>query len=470
MNPIDIAIVSFYLVSLFAWAIYIGLKETAEDFLILSRRAPFLLVAFSVISTWVGTGTTVATAASGYDIGISLGFTAACGGIVGVLVAAWFAPRLKWFGDKFQAHTIGDFFSARYSRNSRFVASALILLIYILLTAAQFVGLSTLLHVWTGIQFEVVVWFAAISTIIYTAFAGIESDFYTDFIHFIVMFIVIFLILLPVTLNDIGGLGTLQTLPKSYLDPFAYGGASFFVAGLIFGAGSVFVTMEVWQRVYASASARGAQRALFLSIIIIISFYVVSAFFGMAARVVDPNLVDRDQAIFFLMKKYLPTGILGLGMAGFMAVFISTVNSTIMVASATLTKDFYKGIISQDANDKKLLIAGRVSTFICGTIGFIVAILFPDLVALSINSLFMLLVLVPPIVGGFFWSKATSIGALTSTVVGMGVILVFLTINSETAFVPGFLASLITFITISMFSKHSKEENLNLVRGWNINK
>ncbi|MEX1138904.1 MAG: sodium:solute symporter family protein [Bacteroidota bacterium] len=468
MNTIDIIVVSVYLIGLFGWAIYIGLKETAEDYLVLSRSAPFVLVAFSVISTWVGTGTTVATAASGYDTGISLGFTAVGGGIVGILVAAWFAPRLKWFGDKFRAHTIGDFFSTRYSRNSRFAASALILSIYILLTAAQFVGLSTLLHVWTGIQFEIVIWFAALSTIAYTAFAGIKSDFYTDVVHFIVMFFAIFLILLPLTLGDIGGLSALQTLPDSYFDPFAYGGLSFFIAGLIFGAGSVFVTMEVWQRVYASASAKIAQRALLLSVIIIVSFYVVSSFFGMAAHIVNPNLVNRDQAIFFLMKEYLPAGVLGLGLAGFMAVFISTVNSTIMVASATLTKDFYKGILSQDADDNKLLIAGRISTLLCGTVGFVVAVLFPDLVALSVNSLFMLLVLVPPIVGGFFWSKATSLAAFTSTVIGISVMLGFLAIDSATAFVPGFLASLITFIMVSIFSEHKAEENLSIVRGWNV--
>lgn len=466
MNYIDIIIVFIYLTALFAWAIYIGFRETADDFLVLSRRAPLLLVMFSVISTWVGIGTTVATAASGYDTGISLGFTAASGGVLGMLVAAWFAPRLKWFGDKFRAHTLGDFFSARYSKHSRLVASGLLLLVYILLTAAQFVGLATLLEVWTGVQFGVIVWFAAISTVIYTAFAGIKSDFYTDVIHFFAMFLVLFIVLLPVTLSEIGGLREFQTLPKSYFDPFAYGGLSFFIAGLIFGAGSVFVTMEVWQRIYASSSGKVAQRALYLSIFVIISFYVISTIFGMATRIVEPNLLDRDQAIFLLMKRYLPTGILGLGIAGFMAVFISTVNSTIMVASATLTKDFYKGIISPKVNDKKLLVAGRISTLICGLMGLIIAIIFPDLVALSVNALFMLLILIPSVIGGFFWAKATSIGALSSIAVGGIIMAIFLKIKPETAFVPGFIASLVIFVIISLLSNHSKEENLSIVKGW----
>jgi len=466
MNSIDVLIVLVYLAGLFGWAIYIGLRETADDFLVLSRRAPLLLVMFSVISTWVGIGTTVATAASGYDTGISLGVTAASGGIIGVLVAAWFAPRLKWFGDRFKAHTLGDFYSERYSKKSRLTASGLILLVYFLLTAAQFVGLATLLEVWAGIQFEIVVWFAALSTIAYTAFAGIKSDFYTDVVHFFVMFFVLFIILLPITLTEIGGFGGFNALPESFFDPFAYGGVSFFIAGLIFGAGSVFVTMEVWQRIYASSSGTTARRALYLSVIVIICFYLLSTVFGMATRIIDPNLLDRDQAIFILMKNYLPVGVLGLGIAGFMAVFISTVNSTIMVASATLTKDFYKGMLKCKINDKQLLVAGRISTLICGFIGLIIAILFPNLVALSVNALFMLLILIPSVVGGFFWKRATASSALYSIVCGIIIMALFFAFDPETAFVPGFVASLLSFIIISLLNRHSKEENLTIVKGW----
>src|ERR1035437_9131971 len=113
MRLLDLSIIGVYLVGLFAFAIYIGLRETAEDFLVLSRRAPLALVLFSVVSSWVGVGTTVATAASGYDTGVSLGVTAGAGGLVGVIVAGLFAPRLKSFGDRFKAHTIADFFLIR---------------------------------------------------------------------------------------------------------------------------------------------------------------------------------------------------------------------------------------------------------------------------------------------------------------------------------------------------------------------
>lgn len=465
VSNIDVLIVFLYLLTLFAWAIYIGLRETADDFLVLSRRAPFLLVTFSVISTWVGIGTTVATAASGYDKGISLGFTASTGGGVGILVAAWFAPRLKWFGDKYKAHTLGDFFLIRYSKINQLGASGLIFLVYLMLTAAQLVGLGTLVQVWTGAEFEIVVVFAALSTVVYTAFAGIKSDFYTDVVHFFVMFIVLFVVLLPITLKEIGGITQLLSLPDSYFNPFAYGGVSFFIAGIIFGAGSVFVTMELWQRVYASSSGRVARNALASSIVVIIAFYAISAFFGMSASLLIPNIPNRDQALFFLMKNYLPVGFLGFGLAGFMAVFISTINSTIMVASATLTKDFYFGYQGKG----NLLIAGRISTLIVGILGMALAMIVPDLVALSVNSLFMLLILIPSVVGGFFWRRATASGAFWSVVLGAIVMFAFFYTQPETAFVPGFLVSLIVFIAVSMFTKHRQTEDLTIISGFDKN-
>ncbi len=450
MTNVDIIIVASYLVLLFIWAIYIGLKESSEDYLVLSRKAPFLLVLFSIISTWVGTGTTVATASGGYDKGISLGLTAMCGGTLGVIVASFFAPLLKKFGDTFNAHTIADFFKARYSEQSKTWASILVIGVYLSLTAAQFVGLTTLLEVWTGITFSSLIWFAAISTIIYTAFAGIKSDFYTDIVHFFVMAIVLFLVLLPLTVKEIGGIYSLSNLPSIYFDPFAHGGVSFFIAGVIFGIGSVFITMEFWQRIYASKTASIARRALASSVLIIIAFYGASAFFGMAYKLINPNLLNSDMALFQLMSKLLPTGLLGLGIAGFLAIFISTINSTIMVCSASLTKDILLSKNYESCTDKKKLNYARVSSLICGFLSLILAFLYPDLVALAVNSLFSLIVLIPSIVGGFFWKKATAKGATYSLISGISVLLVFMFFDPETAFVPAFIVSFIIFIVVSL--------------------
>lgn len=459
---IDVAIVSIYVVLMLFWGLYVGLRQDSDDFFVFSRKAPFILVLFSLISTWVGSGTTVAVASSGYSTGISLGLTAGIGGLVGVFSASFFVPRLKEFGDRYEAHTLADFYDIRYSERSRFLAAGFISLVYLMITASQFVGLAAVIEVFTGANFSAVIWMAGITTILYTTFAGIEADFYTDAFHFLIMAVVLVFLLTPRALTDIGGLKGLSTLSATYFDPFAYGGVSFFLAGIIFGAASVFVTMELWQRAYASSTPVIAKKALITGVLGIILFYGVSTLLGMSAKIVLPG-ANPDQALFLLLTEYLPTGMLGLGIAGFVAVFVSTINSTLMVASATLTKDIYKGRFRKELGDKSFLKAGRAITLAFGALSIFMAYAVRDIVSLSVNGLLMLLILFPSIVMGFYWRESTSKAAEISIFSGILVLAAFFFIQPSRAFIPAFIASLAVFLITSKYSEHSDEENVSLV-------
>ncbi|WP_319581977.1 sodium:solute symporter family protein [uncultured Pseudodesulfovibrio sp.] len=453
MINLDTLIVTLYVSGLFIFAIRLGRQQSLDDFMVMSRKAPFALVVFSIVSTWVGIGTTVATSASAYDKGISLGLSAACGGVLGIFAALKLAPKVKNFGDRHKAYTLADFFSIRYNSASRTIAAIFILSVYVMLTAAQFLGLSALLEVWTGIEANILVWFTAISTIIYTAFAGMRSDFYTDIIHFIVMAIVLFVVMLPLSYVKMGGYKPLLDLNSTYYDPFAYGGISFFIASLVFGCVSVFVTMEIWQRIYASSSLSAARNSLVVSLLIIVLFYAISTYFGLVCRALELDLASRDNALFTLMTTILPPGAFGLGLAAFIAIFISTINSTIMVAAATLSNDLIFPRLSLNNNpDRKLSIA-RLSTLFCGIIGLIISLLIPNLVALSVNALLMLLIIAPAIVGGFYFERPGNTSALLSMAAGAITLFIFLFLTPETAFVPAAGVSLITYIISAIFEK-----------------
>jgi SSS family solute:Na+ symporter len=462
MTSIDLFIVVTYVAGLFTFGMWVGLRETTEDYLIVSRRASFTLVLFSIVSTWVGVGTTVATAASAYEKGISLGITGAAGGLVGVLVAGLVAPRIKAFGDKYQAHTIGDFVGLRFGAPSKYLASGLIVIVYLLLCAAQFIGLMGLLTVWGNVALKWAVIGAGVATVIYTAFAGIKSDFYTDGVHFVVLTTVLFLVMLPITWKAGGGAPALRTLPKSTWNPFAYGGVGFFIAGLLFGVAGVFVTMEIWQRIFASTSAKTARMALISSGVMIVTFYTLSTFLGLFARLIVPNLANRDHALFELMQHILPRGILGLGLAAFFGIFISTANSMIMVGAASLTKDVYLSRLRPSASEHELLWAARAITFVVGGVGLTLAVWIHDLVALAVNSLFVLLVLLPSVLGGFFWRRSTSKAAFWSMASGALVVALLTPRYPNEAFAPGFFVSAVVFIVLTLLTKHDPSETLEI--------
>jgi solute:Na+ symporter, SSS family len=459
MTPLDVIIVCAYIVAMLAFGMAIGIRETAEDYLILSRRAGFLLVIASVVSTWVGVGMFVGTTASGYETGISLGFTGAVGALTAVITAALFAPRIKAFGDRYQAHTLGDFFRVRYSLAAARAAAVVVVLVYLTFTAVQFAGLSALLRVWGGFSFEAAILVTGISTIIYTAFAGIKSDFYTDAIHFVVMTAVLFGVLLPRSAQLTDNFSDLRRLPSEYFDVFAFGGIGYFAGGVVLGIGLVFVSMEIWQRIYASTSAQTARWALVGSAVIILPFYLLAALLGMTARALNENLPDRDLVLFTLMQDHLTTGVLGLGIAAFIALFVSSANTMIMVVAATITKDFARRDIKPMGEDgPRVLRNARLSTLIVGTIGLSISFLVRDILTLSVVALFLLLVLLPGVIGGFFWKRATSQAALWSIVGGILANAIALPFGPETAFVPGFLVSVILFVGVSLLSKHSETE------------
>ena len=225
------------------------------------------------------------------------------------------------------------------------------------------------------------------------------------------------------------------------------------------------MTMELWQRIYASATGSGARWALMLSGGIIICFYLLSAFLGMLTKVVVPNLTVRDQALFILMKRYLPPGALCLGIAAFMAAFISAVNTMISgYASATLTKDFYKGYINRGATDGQLLKIGRWCTLLAGVVPFGLAVAVPDIVALSVNALFMLLIMVLRYWRLFLWKRATALGSLLSIISGFVAMVGGTWAFPKTAFVPGFLASFLVFVGVSLLSPHGPSEVIDVWR------
>jgi SSS family solute:Na+ symporter len=456
MTHLDVTIVCVYVGLLFIIGIRVGLRESADDFLVLSRRAGFFLVLASIVSSWVGVGMFIGTSASAYDKGISLGVTGAAGALCAVLAAGFFAPRIKDFGDRFGAHTLGDFFRVRYSRASAIAVGVVVVGVYTLLTAVQFTGLAALLRVWSGIGIGAAVLLTAITTVAYTAFAGIKSDFYTDAIHFVLMVVVLFGILMPELWSATSHFATLTQLPPRYFDPFAFGGVGYFVGGLVLGVGIVFVSMELWQRIYASSSRSGARWALVSSAAIIVPFYALAVAIGLSARSLRPGL-ESTQTVFVMMKDHLPSGLLGLGVAAFIALFVSAANTMIMVVSATVTKDLLDPILPE-RTEPQLLRRARWATLVAGIGGVCLSYLVRDIVVLSVVAVFMLLVLLPAVLGGFFWARTTNRAALASVVGGTLAYLAGLIHNPTTAFVPGLITSSMLLVVVSLLTQHSASE------------
>jgi Na+/proline symporter len=76
---------------------------------------------------------------------------------------------------------------------------------------------------------------------------------------------------------------------------------------------------------------------------------------------VDPGLIGHDMA-YPAMLRFLPTGFMGLMIAGLLAAYVSTLSTHLNWGTSYLVHDFYRRFVKQDANEKHYVFIGRVVT------------------------------------------------------------------------------------------------------------
>jgi Na+/proline symporter len=453
-SPLDLFVILVYLAVVLAVVIIVGRRENLEGFLVNNRKTRTALLVASSASTWIGAGALIGVAGAAYATGISFGVSSLVLSVSGLVLLAIIGPRIKAFGDKYKAHTIGDFFGTRFSRKARLLVSALTIVAFFIFTGAQFVGIASLGSVLVGLDFTTTLLASAVFVIAYAAIAGLKGDIYTDFIQFLVMIVAFFAALLPF---GIFKLGLPANLPPGHFDLFAFAGPIFFFGSILLGGVYVMASMDWWQRIYASQSPRQTRKMFLWSALFVIPFYLLAIGLGlMAVSVLGPG-IDPDSVLFRIIAEVLPDGLLGLGYAGILAAIMSSVDSTIVVSTASALKDFYKTIINPRAMDRHALLHARTFAVIFGLAGLATAYLLPDIVNLVILAAFVIVTFVPAMLAGMFWRGATAKGAFWGTLLGFIALLASLPFAFYVAWLPDLIVATAAIIAISKLTKHSKE-------------
>jgi SSS family solute:Na+ symporter len=131
---------------------------------------------------------------------------------------------------------------------------------------------------------------------------------------------------------------------------------------------------------------------------------------------------DYDQVLTTLMAKFYPAGMLGVGLTGLMASFMSGMAGNVTAFNTVWTYDIYQSYIKPGAPDRHYLTVGRVTTVVGVALSIAAAYL-----AQHYNNIMDLLQLVFSFVNaplfatfllGMFWKRATADGAFTGLIGG----------------------------------------------------
>lgn len=80
--------------------------------------------------------------------------------------------------------------------------------------------------------------------------------------------------------------------------------------------------------------------------------------------------IDFEMVLPFVIKEFIPSGLLGLLMAGLLAAFMSTFSATLNAGGAYIVNDLYKRYIKKSASGKHYVYAGYIAQALILALGF----------------------------------------------------------------------------------------------------
>ena len=326
---------------------------------------------------------------------------------------------------------------------------------------------------------------------VYTFLGGLRAVVYTDVIQCVVMlggslFVLFFGIIklggVSEFVNIITSMGERTkdhfslVLPVDTKTPHPW-------SGILFGLGFVLANaywignQSIVQRSLGARSMADAKASYIFGALlkILIPFAMVVP--GIISLAYNPDIADADKAMATLIKEIMPTGLIGIFFAAFLAGLMSSVDSFLNSAATVWTTDIYKKYFRPKADDAHYLVVGRVFTII-----FILVAIYVAQFATGFESLYdlaqtLLSFFQGPslaiIILGVLWKRATGTGALVGLIGGISFSALLMWVHS-TATIPlfqvsepflyvalwSFILSIMLTVIVSLYTKQEPEEKL----------
>lgn len=387
---------------------------------------PWVLI-FTVLASAASAGTFIGTAGLTYDQGYGWVWGGMMQVPAAILGLGLLGKKYAIVARKLNLITFTDFFKERYeSRAVTFFTAVCMVIFLVAYMVAQFVGGARVLESITGINYAVLVVVFAGVVALYTAFGGFLAAAFTDAAQGIIMFlggVALWIVVLTV----MGGFseieagtreldGALYTLPgDSGFDlPMMISYAIMF--GLLLAA-----LPHVSVRAMSYRNSQSLHKALWVGPTILAVFTLGFGAMGLVGRILYPEAELADMVLPTLIIDHLPGAVAGAILAAPLAAVMSTVDSMILVVSAALVRDLYKGFIKPDMSDAAQSKVGAWTSLVIGIVVLVLALNPPDFLQHIINfaiggleaGLFV------PLVLGLYWKRGNALGAMGSLIGGM---------------------------------------------------
>jgi SSS family solute:Na+ symporter len=452
LGHIDYVLLFIY----FAFVLGIGFAlrrytKTSTDFFLSGRSIPAWITGLAFISANLGAQEVIGMGASGAKYGIMTSHFYWLGAIPAMVFVGVFMMPF-YYGSK--ARSVPEYLKLRFDEKTRAFNAVSFAIMTVFSSGISMHVLAKLLEQILGFNYHLCIIVSAAIVLIYIFLGGLTSAIYNEVLQFFLI-VLGFCPLVFLGLKSVGGwdglvakLNVVATSPTNpagkALAPGAWTeswahmnsasanpmGVEWF--GMVMGLGFV-LSFGYWctdflvvQRAMAANSMSAARRTPLIAAFPKMLFPALVILPGMIAIALNQDggtflpkdavgNVDYNMAVPAMLAKFLPPGLLGIGITALMASFMSGMAGNVTAFNTVWTYDLYQSYIKPGQSDKHYLRMGHIIT----VVGILLSIACAY-VASAFNNIMDMLQLVFGFVNaplfatfllGMFWRRATGHGA-----------------------------------------------------------
>ncbi|MFD0965927.1 sodium/proline symporter PutP [Seminibacterium arietis] len=360
--------------------------QNFDDYILGGRKMGSFVTAMSAgasdMSGWLLMGLPGAI----YAVGMSEAWIA-----VGLTIGAYLnyrvvAGRLRIFTENYDnALTLPEFFAQRFPRQKnalKIMSSAIILFFFTIYCASGVVAGAKLFQGLLGMEYSTALWLGALSTIVYTFIGGYLAVSWSDSIQATLMIFALLLapvmVLLHLSWDEI----TLAIESKTAITGIPYSNWLHNVSGIgvisamAWGLG-YFGQPHILARFMAADSVQSLNNARRIGIswmILCLGGAVAVGYYGLAYFSAHNLPLSNAESIFIELSKVMfNPWIVGVVLSAILAAVMSTLSAQLLMCSAAITEDFYKGFFRKTASSKELVWIGRLMVLLISVIAIVIA-------------------------------------------------------------------------------------------------
>jgi solute:Na+ symporter, SSS family len=419
---VHVIILLAYSIALMAFGLWIGRRvRGASDFFVAGRRLGPGLIFSTMLAANIGAGSTVGATSRGYVGGIAAWWWVGSAAIGSLVLALWIGPSMRRLAAARGLRTVGDYLEYRYSRSVRAIIAGLLWIGSLFILSSQLTAIGWILNVVAGLPRPVGCLLGGGAITVYFAAGGLLTAARVNVVQLTVKLLG-FAIALPLALSMAGGWSAIRAVRADDPSYWTFWRAD--TPGLMYLALLVpafIVSPGLLQKIFGARDDRAVRIGVGMNALGLFLYAGVPAVLGIIARLRFPQLADPNLALPMVLTFGVPPLVGALGLAAVFSAEISAADAVLFMLTTSLSQDLYKRFVNPSADDQRVLLVARGTTFVSGIFGVALAIGLADVIeSLTIFYTLLGVSLFVPIVAGLYVPRTTSAAAIASIVAGVG--------------------------------------------------